>query len=47
MHDGDSILFATGRYLDQILRVGSDLYFRERIVVTDSRKFDTLLAIPL
>ena len=47
MHDGDSILFATGRYLDQVLRVGSDLYFRERIVVTDSRKFDTLLAIPL
>ena len=47
MHDGGSVLFATGRYLDEILKVGSDLYFRERVVVTDSRKFDTLLAIPL
>jgi len=47
MHDGDSILFASGRYLDQIIGAGSALKFLERIVVTDSRKFDTLLAIPL
>ena len=47
MHDGDSILFASGRYLDQIIGAGSALKILERIVVTDSRKFDTLLAIPL
>jgi anthranilate 1,2-dioxygenase small subunit len=47
MHDSDSIIFAAGRYLDQIIDVDSDLYFLERTVVTDSRRFDTLLAIPL
>jgi anthranilate 1,2-dioxygenase small subunit len=47
MHDSDSIIFAAGQYLDQIIDVDSDLYFLERTVVTDSRRFDTLLAIPL
>jgi anthranilate 1,2-dioxygenase small subunit len=47
MHDGDSMLFASGRYLDRIEQKSDDLKFAERIVVADSRKFDTLLAIPL
>ncbi|HEY1930481.1 MAG TPA: aromatic-ring-hydroxylating dioxygenase subunit beta [Acetobacteraceae bacterium] len=47
MHDGDTTLFATGRYLDRI-DVGATQYrFRERIVVLDSHKIDTLLVIPL
>jgi anthranilate 1,2-dioxygenase small subunit/terephthalate 1,2-dioxygenase oxygenase component beta subunit len=48
MRDGTMDVFATGRYLD---RVEADaegrLRFRERIVVCDSNRFDTLVAIPL
>ncbi len=46
MQDGDSILFASGRYLDRIVLAPQPLY-EERVVVCDSRRFDTLLAIPL
>ena len=47
MHDGDSQLFATGRYLDRIDVGGSPFRFIERLVVLDSQKVDTLLVIPL
>jgi anthranilate 1,2-dioxygenase small subunit len=49
MHTGESMLFATGRYLDVVRLNGSGgkAQFEERIVVCDSRRFDTLLAIPL
>ena len=43
MRDGATTLFATGRYLDLV----QDDRFAERIVVCDSARFDTLLAIPL
>jgi hypothetical protein len=39
------MLFASGRYLDRILR--KEMLYEERVVVCDSRRFDTLLAIPL
>ena len=45
MQDGATMLFASGRYLDRI-RV-PEMLFEERVVVCDSRRFDTLLAIPL
>ena len=48
MQSGASTLFATGRYLDVIRLDGADgLRFEEKIVVCDSRRFETLLAIPL
>jgi 3-phenylpropionate/cinnamic acid dioxygenase small subunit len=47
MHDGATALFATGRYLDRIDISTEDYRFLERIVVLDSEKIDTLLAIPL
>jgi 3-phenylpropionate/cinnamic acid dioxygenase small subunit len=47
MHDGTMDLFATGRYLDALVDEGSVLRLRERLVVCDSSRFDTLLAIPL
>jgi 3-phenylpropionate/cinnamic acid dioxygenase small subunit len=49
MQDGETALFASGRYRDRILLTGDSglAQFEERIVVCDSRKFDTLLAIPL
>jgi 3-phenylpropionate/cinnamic acid dioxygenase small subunit len=40
-------LFATGRYLDTLVDDGGALRFRERLVVCDSSRIDTLLAIPL
>jgi len=49
MHTGESMLFASGRYLDRIrVNGGKGLpLFEEKVVVCDSRRFDTLLAIPL
>ena len=47
MHDGATTLFATGRYLDRIDISTTPFRFSERIVVLDSDKIDTLLAIPL
>ena len=46
MQDGRARLFASGRYLDRIALAPEPLY-AERVVVCDSRRFDTLLAIPL
>jgi 3-phenylpropionate/cinnamic acid dioxygenase small subunit len=47
MRDGTMDLFATGRYLDALVDDGGVLRLRERVVVCDSGRFDTLLAIPL
>jgi len=47
MHSGQSVLFATGRYLDRIRIDGERPQFEEKTVVLDSRSVDTLLAIPL
>jgi 3-phenylpropionate/cinnamic acid dioxygenase small subunit len=47
MHNGDSALFASGRYLDRIDVTSAPYRFIERLVVLDSQKIDTLLVIPL
>jgi 3-phenylpropionate/cinnamic acid dioxygenase small subunit len=49
MHTGETALFASGRYLDRVRLNGEgrEPQFEEKIVVCDSRRFDTLLAIPL
>jgi 3-phenylpropionate/cinnamic acid dioxygenase small subunit len=47
MRDGRMDLFASGRYLDVLVEEAGVLRFRERIVVCDSSRIDTLLAIPL
>ncbi|HVQ75167.1 MAG TPA: aromatic-ring-hydroxylating dioxygenase subunit beta [Candidatus Binatia bacterium] len=47
MRGGAMDLFATGRYVDVLIPVEGQWRFRERIVVCDSGRFDTLLAIPL
>ncbi len=46
MQDGTTLLFASGVYRDRI-RLGAQPLYEERVVVCDSRRFDTLLAIPL
>jgi 3-phenylpropionate/cinnamic acid dioxygenase small subunit len=47
MHTGDTMLFASGVYIDRIDISRTPYQFLERVVVTDSHKVDTLLAIPL
>jgi len=46
MQNGETMLFASGRYVDRIVLSPEPLY-EERVVICDSRRFDTLLAIPL
>ncbi|MFA7680232.1 MAG: terephthalate 1,2-dioxygenase, partial [Pigmentiphaga sp.] len=46
--NGTTELFATGRYLDEVVDSEADgLRLKQRIVVCDSQSIDTLLAIPL
>ena len=48
MRDGATSVFASGRYLDLFRRDGAGmLRLAERIVVCDSSRIDSLLAIPL
>ena len=47
MQEGDMTLFAAGRYVDRVARVGDDWKFARKEVVLDSRQIDTLLAIPI
>ncbi len=47
MHDGATALFSTGRYLDRVRLGGPGPLFAEKLVIFDSRRIDTLLALPL
>ena|SRR5262249_27597034 len=47
MRDGTTDIFASGRYLDRYSLSGQAPKLVERIVVCDSSRFDTLLALPL
>jgi anthranilate 1,2-dioxygenase small subunit len=47
MRDGTTDVYATGRYLDKYALNGNSAKILERIVVCDSSRFDTLLALPL
>jgi anthranilate 1,2-dioxygenase small subunit len=47
MRDGTTDVYATGKYIDLYRMNAGDPKLRERIVVCDSSRFDTLLALPL
>ncbi len=48
MQDGEMTVFAVGRYIDRVVRGGDTGWkFARKEVVLDSRRIDTLLAIPL
>lgn len=47
MHDGTTAIFATGVYLDAYRATGNEVKLAKRIVVCDSSRIDTLLALPL
>ncbi len=47
MGDGEMSLFSAGVYMDVVEIADGAARFRERIVVAESRRIDTLLVIPL
>lgn len=47
MLDGDMRLFMSGRYLDTVDVSGASPLFREKRVIFDNRRIDTLLALPI
>jgi len=47
MRDGETTIFASGAYHDRLALAGDEIALRERIVVCDSSRIDTLLALPL
>ena len=47
MLDGSTLLFASGEYLDEVVREDAVVRFRSKTVVLDQSRIDTLIAIPL
>ena len=47
MQDGAMTLFAAGRYVDSVVEGATGRHFARKTVILDSRRIDTLLAIPL
>src|SRR6266850_499499 len=47
LRDATTDLFATGRYCDVYVRDEAGVRLRERVVLCDSSRIDTLLALPL
>ena len=47
MQDGEMLMFSAGRYLDEIVVNNDAALLQKRIVITDSWRYDTLVAIPL
>ena len=47
MAEGEMVLFSAGVYADIIEIDGDEARFRERIVIAESRRIDTLLVLPL
>ena len=47
MAEGDTMLFSASVYADVIEIAGEGARFRERIVIAESRRIDTLLVLPI
>jgi anthranilate 1,2-dioxygenase small subunit len=47
MQDGEMTVFSAGKFVDEIALVEGVPRFRERIVVCDSSRIDTLIVIPI
>jgi anthranilate 1,2-dioxygenase small subunit len=45
--DGEMIVFAAGKYADEIDLTGATPKFKEKLVITDSARIDVLIAMPL
>lgn len=46
-HEGDTLVFATGRTVDRVVQESGALRFQDRRVVLDSHRIDILLVLPL
>jgi anthranilate 1,2-dioxygenase small subunit len=46
-YEGEMVVFSAGRYVDRVLVDETCAQFAERSVVTDSYRYDTLVALPL
>jgi anthranilate 1,2-dioxygenase small subunit len=46
-YEGTMIVFSAGRYVDTVVVEAGRALLRERTVVTDSCRYDTLVALPL
>jgi anthranilate 1,2-dioxygenase small subunit len=44
---GESTVYQTGRYLDQVVRTAEGWRFKRKLVVYDTSRIQTLLAIPI
>ncbi len=47
METGSPEVFCTGKYLDKLVEMDKDFLFKERLVVCDSERIDTMIIIPL
>ena len=47
MYDGDMAVFSTGRYVDEIMIENETALFQSRTVITDSIRYDTMVALPI
>ena len=47
MQNGETSLFSTGKYMDRVVFEDGQALFKERVVLMDSHRIDTLLAFPL
>lgn len=45
--DGEMTVFSAGRYVDQLVFADSRALLHSRVVVADSSRFDTLVALPI
>jgi anthranilate 1,2-dioxygenase small subunit len=45
--EGDMVVFSAGRYVDRIVLAEPQALLSSRIVVADSARFDTLVALPI
>jgi anthranilate 1,2-dioxygenase small subunit len=46
-YEGEMMIFSAGRYIDAVVVDGQRALLRERTVVTDSCRYDALVALPL
>lgn len=47
MSEGDLSIFTCGKFLDTIVEHDGALKFKQRLIILDSRRIDTLLVIPI
>ena len=47
MQEGEMSVFCAGKYVDEIVLDGDRPLFRQRLVICDSNRIDTLIVIPI